>query len=81
MVRLLWGKWFVVCLESPAVPCRAGGQVLVETIIRPVSAMQAERYRTCLYLLINRWDHWRFPFPRSPKTIAAARCDTPNRHA
>ncbi|EEP21692.1 hypothetical protein BIFANG_03061 [Bifidobacterium angulatum DSM 20098 = JCM 7096] len=46
-----------------------------------MSAMQAERYRTCLYPLINRWDHWRFPFPRSPKTIAAARCDTPNRHA
>ena len=49
----------VRCLSCwpPALPCVAAGQVLVATIIRPRSAMQAKRYRTCLYPFINRWNH------------------------
>ena len=52
---------------NAALPCRALGQVLVATINRPASATQAERYRTCLYPLINRWNHWLSPLPQPLK--------------
>ena len=58
----LFSSWL-----PPALPCRALGQVLVATINRPASATQAERYRTCLYPLINRWNHRLSPLPQPLK--------------